>query len=274
MAPGPDLDQELFIWATRQMARFPGGPRDRHPPRKPGWENFPTAGDQTRPLPFSDGEVHFLYWFIQGSIMNPETRCRLRRAWGFCQRHALAHLAVEFAFRNGWVHGCAVLYDDIMDRARLAFGGPIRPRLWLALRLRQTAPCLMCELGFGPDSAATAPADILSRGREAAGLQAFGLITEPYWRPAVCAHCLGQTATPQSPRCRPHLVADILARRPVDLPAQKELVASVCRVVSCYSRSFRLEFQGTDTVEDRAGLIAAVGWCSGWSEWLRLVGVR
>jgi hypothetical protein len=36
----------------------------------------------------SEGEIHFHYWFIQGSIMIPETRCRLRRAWGLCERHA------------------------------------------------------------------------------------------------------------------------------------------------------------------------------------------
>src|SRR6266496_3870675 len=40
-------------------------------------------------LRLSDGELNFLWWFIQGSIMNPETRFRLHRRWGMCQRHSL-----------------------------------------------------------------------------------------------------------------------------------------------------------------------------------------
>lgn len=253
------------------MERLPEGLGDSRGAPKPELDRLePVRGQDVCPY-FSDGEIHFLYWFIQGSIMNPETRWRLRQAWGFCQRHALAHLTVEFAFRNGWVHGCAVLYEDIIGRARRAFGGPARLSLWLVLRLRQMAPCLMCELGFGPDSPAAAPADLLVRGRQVAGLRAFALSTEPYWRPALCVHCAGQAVTPRSPRCRPHLVTDLLARRPVDLAVQRRLVASIDASVSHYSRSFRLEFQGTDTVEDRAGLVAAIGWCSGWAEWLRFI---
>jgi hypothetical protein len=54
---------------------------------------------QTVPFwPLTDGEIHYLYWFIQGGIMNVDTRWALRRAWGFCARHAWAALAVEMAF--------------------------------------------------------------------------------------------------------------------------------------------------------------------------------
>lgn len=67
-------------------------------------------------LGLSDGEVHFLWWFIQGSIMNPETRERLHRAWGMCARHAAALLAVEAAYRHGWMHACALLYLDLIER--------------------------------------------------------------------------------------------------------------------------------------------------------------
>lgn len=239
------------------------------PEPESGWEG-PVTGAGVEPA-LSDGEVHFLYWFIQGSIMNPDTRWRLRRAWGLCERHALAHLAVEFAFRNGWVHGCALLYEDLLSRARRVFERRAPVGLWLALGLRQTAPCLMCELGFGPHSPAAAPAEVLARGRETAGLRAFARSTEPCWRATVCVRCAGQAATAQSPRCRPHLLRDILAHHPVDLGAQRELVASIHAAVSRYSGSFRLEFQGTDTLGDRAGLVAAIGWCSGWSAWLRFV---
>lgn len=36
----------------------------------------------------SGGEIHYLWWFIQGSIMNPDTRYKLRDSWGLCERHA------------------------------------------------------------------------------------------------------------------------------------------------------------------------------------------
>jgi hypothetical protein len=225
------------------------------------------GGPEGSGLRLSDGEVHFLYWFIQGSIMNPDTRRRLQGAWGFCQRHALAHLAVEFAFRRGWVHGCAVLYDDLMERAvRTVNSG--RFGFWLAFRLRQTGPCLMCELGFGPNSPGLAPAELLARGRETSRLRSFAAETLSYWRGFVCAQCTGRTPSPDAPRCRPHLLGDLRHRRPVHLGAQRELIGSIYSAVNRYSRSFRLELQGTDTPADRAGLIAAMGWCSGWSAWL------
>jgi hypothetical protein len=40
--------------------------------------------------------------------------------------------------------------------------------------------------------------------------------------------------------------------------------------LSLYHRSFRLEFHGTETVEDMAALISAVGWCSGWKLFLSI----
>jgi len=43
----------------------------------------------------SDGEVHYLWWYIQGSIMEPHVRWRLRHAWGMCGRHAWGALLAE-----------------------------------------------------------------------------------------------------------------------------------------------------------------------------------
>ncbi len=39
-----------------------------------------------------------------------------------------------------------------------------------------------------------------------------------------------------------------------------------------YARLFRWEYRDPDTVEDRAALIGAIGWCSGWQPWLSLIG--
>lgn len=80
----------------------------------------------------SDGELHYVWWFIQGSIMEADVRWRLRRAWGMCQRHAWGALAAEAAFRDNYFHGPAILYEDILERALRAFelAGP-----WPAARI-------------------------------------------------------------------------------------------------------------------------------------------
>jgi len=47
----------------------------------------------------SSGAIHYLWWYKQGSIMDPGVRKRLRNAWGFCERHAWVALLVESASR-------------------------------------------------------------------------------------------------------------------------------------------------------------------------------
>lgn len=38
----------------------------------------------------SPGEIHYIWWYIQGSIMNPEVRRTLRRARGYVREACLA----------------------------------------------------------------------------------------------------------------------------------------------------------------------------------------
>jgi hypothetical protein len=78
-------------------------------------------------IQLSDGEIHYLYWFIQGSIMVPNIRQRLRRAWGFCERHAWGYILVEAAFYRGFMHGASILYEDLLFLALSAFNikGPL-----------------------------------------------------------------------------------------------------------------------------------------------------
>lgn len=65
------------------------------------------------PTALSPGEVHFLWWFMQGSIMDPEMRRHLRLAWGMCDRHGVGALGAEAAFRHGYLHGPAILYAPL-----------------------------------------------------------------------------------------------------------------------------------------------------------------
>ena len=217
----------------------------------------------------SDGEIHFLWWFIQGSIMNPETRQHLRQAWGFCQRHACGFLAVECAFRHNWPHGSALLYEDLMGRASEAFRGHLRPAKLVAYRLRDQRRCLMCELQIGPQSAGQVGGDILERGRDLGEIRSFAEQTRGYWEPCLCDRCLGRDGAGR--RCRPHLLASLRHGEPVDMDGEAAFVRYLLDHVRRYARSFRWEDRGTDTIEDRAALIGGLGWCSGWGEWLRLV---
>jgi len=211
--------------------------------------------------PLSDGEIHHLWWFIQGSIMEPDIRWRLRRAWGTCERHAWGGLAVETAFRQGYLHGPAVLYDDLMERAVRAFDlrGTWQARR-LSRRLRPRGPCMMCELGLGPASRGAARAELLQQGRDPGEFHSLASKTRAYWRRAFCGRCSGDGS---SSRCRRHLVEDA-SRGVADLAEQRALVRYVAQHLKVYRRSFVWGHHGTETEEDRAALISAVGWCSGW----------
>ena len=48
----------------------------------------------------TDGEINFLWSFIQGSIVTPETWNALLRSYGFCERHAWIHIGIEMSFRD------------------------------------------------------------------------------------------------------------------------------------------------------------------------------
>ena len=219
--------------------------------------------------PLSDGEVHYLWHFIQGGFMEPSTRLGLRRAWGMCERHAFAFLAVDAAFRHGHLHGPALLYEDLMQAALAVMGsrGPLR-RLAVARALRDAGRCPMCSFGFGPGSPGFPSPDVAARGRDLSEIRRFALDTERAWRADVCGRCAGSGARA---RCRVHLAEELQAGREVAADGERARVARIALEVRRYSRSFRWELRGSDTLEDRAALVGAAGWCGGWGAWLRLV---
>lgn len=222
-------------------------------------------------LELSPGEIDFLWWFIQGSIMEPSTRYRLRKAWGMCERHAWGWMAVEASFREGFLHGLSILYEDVMGLALAAFDlrGPLqRPRL--KKRLRSKGPCNMCEQGYGATSKGFVKPKRLEQGRDLSQLQAFAQSTYPYWRRTVCGKCSGNRSTV---RCRRHLIEDISNGLVPDLSPHRSLVSNLVHHMIKFTRSFQFEFQGTQTLEDAAALISCVGWLSGWGLFLSIVNV-
>lgn len=213
--------------------------------------------------PLGDAEIYFLWWFSQGGIMEPDLRRRLRRGWGMCARHAVGYLAVEASMRHGYMHGPTILYEDLMRRAMtvLRAGGALQA-LRISARLRRAGPCLLCDMGYERERAAPsfAVAEV-EQGRDVSYLRDLALESRPYWQPAVCGRCSGDRGTA---RCREHLLED-LGTRGLDLTVQRDLADGITRHLMSYGRSFRWQHRGTETEEDRAALIAAAGWCSGWA---------
>ena len=217
----------------------------------------------------SDGEIHYLWWFIQGSIMSPHVRQGLRKAWGSCERHAWGAVSVEASFRHGYMHGPAVLYEDLMGRALAAFEVQGPGKLWRVGRnLREKGRCPMCEMGYGPDSRGTARPEVVERGRDLSALRAFAGHTMPYWRTTICGKCAGNGSPA---RCRRHLLEDTSRSLIRDVSVQRLLVEDIVHHLEKFHRSFVWGFHGTQTDEDTAALITAVGWCSGWGLLLQIM---
>ena len=219
----------------------------------------------------SGGEIHYLYWYMQGSIMVPSVRDQLRRAWGFCERHAWAAIYVEASFRHGYFHGPAILYRDLLSRALPAFRfrGPGK-ELRLGRHLREKGACIMCEMRLGPKTAGMANPEIVERGQDPTELKRFARKTQPHWQRTICGRCAGTSALE---RCRPHLLEDLGRATALDLRFHRSFLESIFHHLRIYERSFRYEFQDTETDEDTAALISAVGWCSGWRPFLTLMGI-
>jgi hypothetical protein len=222
-----------------------------------------------QPLRLSNGEIHYLWWFIQGSIMSSSVRQRLWKGWGMCERHAWGFISVETAFRQGYMHGPAVLYEDLMNRAQSGFviRGPMQG--WRIMRyIRAKGPCLMCEMEYGPHSKGKAGPDRVQKGRDLSELQALARKTTPYWQKALCGRCAGNDS---AQRCRTHLIQEISRGMIRDLSPHAALVDDIAKHIKIYARSFCHGYHGTETDEDAAALISAAGWCSGWKTFLSIM---
>jgi hypothetical protein len=225
------------------------------------------------PLDITDGEVNFLWWFVQGSIMNPETWERLMCGGGFCERHAWVHLSVEMAFRERYLLGPAILYRALIDRSLRVFSktAPANPTR-LSRRLKPTSPCFLCEMSIDPAASGVSSRQRLKRGRDTGPLRAFAAGVEPLLRDAICAVCAGtRHRAAQVALCRRHLVADLQARESVDLAASRSMLAQLASRLETYEHSFTARRRYPATDNDRAALLAAVGWCSGWRPLLALL---
>lgn len=224
-----------------------------------------TAAAMPIEAPLSDGEVDFLWWFIQGSLMDADVRARLHLHWGLCARHSLAFFVVESSFRPHLIHGCTILYSELMRRAvkHLSDEGihSLIPERLARHFLRTSGPCHICDLGYGPHSSGNAPPERLEQGRDMSNAIRFASDNFKGWQSHVCGVCSGDGSPAL---CRPHLVAAMETGGSASVASQRERVKDIASHMDRFDNSFRWEQRGTDTAEDRGALIAAIGWCSGW----------
>jgi hypothetical protein len=223
-------------------------------------------------LSITDGEINFFWSFIQGSVMIPETRNALLRAYGFCERHAWVHLSVEMSFRKRHFLGPVILYhalieksvQEVQTRQHVSLRPPMR-------RLRPTGSCFLCALNINNAGAGASSRARLDRGRDSNRLRDFATGLAPLWRPNVCAVCSNEPRNiVGASRCRRHLLTDLKLQKPVDLSCQQGMLQELSRRLARYEKSF---VAGADepTDQDRASLISAIGWCSGWRPLLALL---
>jgi hypothetical protein len=248
------MERWIRFWGSKIQKREPSRRRQNQDPC-----------DRINLFP-STGEINFLYWYIQGMIMDPDVRWELRRGWGFCERHAWVTLLVEAAFRPGFLHGPSLVYEDILGRALAAFNisGTLR-NSHLRLRLRAKGPCMLCKMGFGPESKASVRKELVETGRNPSALLSFALETREYWSRTVCGRC---EQTESGERCRRHLLEDGAGN---SLTRHREFLRDLHGHLVIYARSFCWDFRNTEKSEDKAALISAVGWCSGWGPLLHMI---
>ena len=219
------------------------------------------------PLALSDGEVDFLWWFIQGSIMDADVRAHLYAHWGMCARHALSFFCVEAAFRPHLIHGSTILYYELMRRAVHLVAGHgvygLAPAGVTRHRLRHSGPCHMCTLGYGPETPGNAPPERLAQGRNLTNARAFAVENCEGWVPYVCGRCAGNGG---DVLCRPHLIEAMEHDGSTVLQHNGVTVSRIAEHLARFEHSFRWDSRGTDTAVDRGALIASIGWCAGWSE--------
>lgn len=216
------------------------------------------------PLALSDGEIDFLWWFIQGSIMDTSVRARLHAHWGMCARHALGFFCVEAAFRPHLIHGSTILYNELLRRATHLIGGHglsrLKPAAIARHQLQISGPCLMCSLGYGAGSPGNAPPARLAQGRDLANARAFARENRDGWRDHICGQCSGR---PGTTLCRAHLI-ESLGRSTITVSEPDATVPLIAEHLARFENAFRWDSRGTDSAEDRGALVAAIGWCSGW----------
>jgi len=204
-------------------------------------------------LKLTPAEVKQLSWFLDGAIMDPDSRRRLRRYWGLCPRHGWGLAIVECESRGGAVFVTTLLYEDLTRLAARAVRGRFLTRASRARRLQVEGSCPTCEYAaFAHDDPAW-----IARTRTLNQLGRFSELfrasrPEVDWRS--CPLCLGGTGL----MCRRHLLTGAAPRE--DLP---EGLCELAGRLHALRKSMTADGRPADA-RQRAAWIEVLGWFCGW----------
>jgi hypothetical protein len=220
-----------------------------------------SAPDDMRPLVITAGEVNFMLGFLHDGSIGADAWHRLMGAWGYCERHAWSSLVIEMAVLKGFVSRSAFLYFDLLQYAVEAGAETRRARGKLARRLGESNRWMICEIN--PRRRGWLSDAEIDEARDQTRLRRFATELAPLWRQSRCPRCLGLATSGRF--CRRHLKEAIETSLPVDIDEELRYLSSLVLRVETYAKSFMWEHRGSDGPEDRAALLSAIGWCSGWS---------
>jgi hypothetical protein len=209
--------------------------------------------------------VNFVEGFMHDGSLGGECGLQLMGYWGYCERHAWVSLAVEMSALHGFCSRSASLYVDILRQAVTTLAGN-NPRS-LARQLKERGACMICNAnpkwrGLHSDAK-------LAEAKDPAPLCSFAENSASFWSSDCCPRCIsGMTG---GHLCRRHTVEALGEGASLDLNKEREYLSNTLARLENYAWSFSWGFRGIDGPEDRAALISAIGWCSGWSSLAALI---
>jgi hypothetical protein len=209
-------------------------------------------------LDFTTREVSQLWSFLDGAIMNVETRHHLWRTWGLCPRHSWGYAVLEVELRGGLPFSTTILYEDLIVRAARSLTRSLRLPWSVARRsLESRGECYTCDyegLAHGPGAPGAQDQAQLANTRRR--FRPLLLGSQEHWRPVTCPSCLGGSG----PVCRQHLLAGVEPGSRDDLAAW---LSQLARRLGRFKES--MTWRGPEATEfERVSWVEAIGWFSGW----------
>ena len=210
------------------------------------------------PLSITDGEVNFIDGFMHDGSIGAESGLQLMRYWGYCERHAWVSLAVEMSALHGFCSRSASLYTDILQQGSAALAG--NNRRVVTKQLREGGSCMICTAN--PRWRGLLSRAELAEAKDTLPLRDFAQGCAPFWRQDCCPRCI--TGVTGGHMCRRHMSEALSEGASLDLANERKYLMNMLARLENYAWSFSWGFRGLDGPEDRAALISAIGWCSGW----------
>jgi hypothetical protein len=240
--------------------------------RAPLREHYPFSAEEVEvdggPLAITDGEVNFVQGFVHDGSIGAECGLQLMRYWGYCERHSWVSLAVEMALLHGFCSRSATLYADILRQGVAALSPEyhLKPRA-IAKALKESGTCMICSAN--PARRGLLTAAELTKAKDLAQLRGLAEKSARFWTSECCPRCM--TGATHGHLCRRHLIEALDVGTPVNLDEEHRHLLDVLARLENFAWSFSWDFRGIDGPEDRAALISAIGWCSGWSSFAAVI---